>query len=156
VSNTIYVVGPTGSGKSFLANLLATSFNGTVVEGSSWIRKLTGCYEHGPEAAQRLAEATRKELSRDPEIALRTLREMTKDTSQFCVISGLRNPTDFSGLWQRRPGLLIVMQGEACNTFEREGIATILTLKTPDMTLTRGRYELPDVLKTILTKTHST
>lgn len=154
--NTIYLVGPTGSGKSFLANLLATSFNCDVVEGSAWIRKLTNCYEHGPEAAQRLAEATRKELAKDPEIALRTLRKMTADTNKLFVISGLRNPTDFSGLWEHRPGLLIQMRGEACNTFEREGIATILTLRKPDLTLTRGRYELPDVLRTILTKTHST
>ena len=149
MSQTAYIVGPTGSGKSYLATHLAAALGGEVVEGSSWIRKLTGCHQHGPEAAQMLSRASARELAKDPEVALRTLLSLTQDPSVRYFIAGLRNPVDFNGLWRHRPGVLIEMQGEAQSAFERDGVQAIVSIRTPDLRLTRGAYTVPSVAELV-------
>lgn len=143
----IYVIGPTGSGKSYLARLLADPLKGRIVEGSAWIRTLTGCWEHGPEAAEMLSRVSREYLQRDPEVSLRTLLELTRDQTQPVIVVGLRNPVDFFGLRAAYGGGFVIrLTGDPVTEFERDGLATIWSGCSPDITLTRGQYDIQEVL----------
>lgn len=143
----IYVIGPTGSGKSYLARLLAEHLGGRVVEGSSWIRTLTGCWEHGPAAAEMLSRESQEHLRRDPKISLRTLLELTRDQARPVIVVGLRNPVDFFGLRAvHGPGSVIRMSGVPVTDFERDGLAEIWRGCNPTLTLTLGEYDIQEVV----------
>lgn len=147
----IYVLGPTGSGKSYLARLLAEHLGGRIVEGSSWIRSLTGCWEHGPEAAALLSRASQEHLGRDPEISLRTLLQLVQDPPHPIIVVGLRNPVDFVGLQTAHgPGFVIRLTGDPVTEFERTGMAAIWAVRAPDLTLARGQYSIEAVVRRIL------
>ncbi len=142
----IFILGPTGSGKSFLANLLGQELQLPILEGSSWIRTLTGRWDHGPEAASFLAEASQALLRDDPTISLRTLRD--KDPGD-CIFVGLRNPVDFFGLYGYPDEVVIKMVGEPASAFEREGLGKIWKCLIPNITLEARKYVLQDVLREI-------
>ena len=139
----IFVLGPTGSGKSHLAKLLSQHLSLPVIEGSSWIRSITGRWDHGPEASQFLARESMKLLGQDPAISLRTLRE--KDPGN-CIFVGLRNPVDFFGLWGYPDEVVIKMIGEPTTDFERTGLAKIWGLVSPNLTLEAYNYDIEDVV----------
>jgi len=154
MTRSIYIVGPTGSGKSYLGHRLCEALGTTLVEGSTWVRALTGRWDHGPEASQYLSEVSARELQRDPHVSLRKLIELTADEGQGHVIAGLRNPVDFIGLWERRPGVSILLTGESTSEFERVGIEAILLYlhqvgRPPDLILRRGEYDFDTVLAKI-------
>lgn len=154
MARRIYIVGPTGSGKSYLGRRLCDALGATLVEGSSWVRALTGRWDHGPEASRYLSEVSERELHQDPHVSLRKLIELTADEGQDYVIAGLRNPVDFIGLWERHQGVSILLTGEATSEFERVGIEAILTYlhqvgRPPDLILRRGEYDFDAVLSKI-------
>jgi len=142
--------GPTGSGKSYLARLLAEHTGGRVVEGSAWIRSLTGCWEHGAEAAAMLSRASQEHLARDPEISLRTLLRIVQDPPHPVIVVGLRNPVDFFGLQAAHgPGFVIRLTGDPVTEFERAGMAAIWAARAPDLILTLGQYSIEAVVRKI-------
>lgn len=140
-----FVLGPTGSGKSHLAKLIGDHYKIPIIEGSSWIRKLTDCWEHTPEATRYLTEQSLIHLAFDPQISARILKE--QDTGN-CVFVGLRNPTDFNALYQ--PGDYIIwMAGEPVNEFEEYGLGVISGLVPINLFLTAHQYEFEKVVKEI-------
>jgi hypothetical protein len=41
------------------------------------------------------------------------------------------------------------MQGEAQSAFERDGVQAIVSIRTPDLRLTRGAYTVPSVAELV-------
>ena len=138
----LFILGTTGSGKSYLADQLARALQLPVLEGSSWIRRLTGVWEHGPVYSQALAEASQALLAMDPE---RSLKELRRHDPGQCIFVGLRNPVDYFGLVTPL-SITIRMVGEPTTDFEREGLAKIFKDREPDLTLTAYQYQLDEVL----------
>lgn len=137
----IFVLGPTGSGKSYLAKLIGDRFKLPVIEGSTWIRELTNCWDHTPEATAFLTKESIAQLAADPDISARALKE--KDTGN-CVFVGLRNPRDFAALYQEGD-FMIWMAGEPVTEFEEHGLGIIAGLVPIDLFLTAHEYDPEDL-----------
>jgi energy-coupling factor transporter ATP-binding protein EcfA2 len=143
----IFILGPTGSGKSYLANLLSKELGIPIIEGSAWIRTLTGRWDHGPEAAAFLSERSQELLKEDPDISLQTLQKLV-GASESCIVVGLRNPVDFHGLCDCER-CIIEMTGLPVTEFEQQGLEAIFKIADPDIVLKAPNYKLEDVLEGI-------
>jgi hypothetical protein len=138
----VFIIGPTGSGKSYLAQRLSEKTGVQIVEGGHWIRSLTNRWDHGPEAAEFLARESKQALAKDPEAALKAMRAAID--GKPAIVVGLRNVLDFKGLFE--PGdILVRMTGNPATEFESTGIAQIAALAPVKHTLTLGEYGNPEI-----------
>lgn len=130
----VIIIGPSGAGKSTLAAAIkAAAAEGVgdiaLIEGSQWIRERFQRWDHSPETAAFLAQRSKELLAEDPNIALRAMQNtLSKSHCRPSLVVGLRNPTDFVGLYDPTTTLVVVIAGEPANRWEEEGLSQIMSI----------------------------
>lgn len=117
----IFLIGPSRSGKTTLARRLVEAHPYlTAVSSSRWLR------DRLPSATvdELTSEATRV-LRAHPSIARDHVRAQMASASGGCVIEGIRNPIDFSCLFDPRSDAVVFLNGPSATSFERDGVAAI-------------------------------
>lgn len=98
----VFIIGPTGAGKSTLAHALGTALDAPVVSAGGWARAL-----FPDKSGKALAEAAVQRLREDPDVALHWICERVGCAKGFAVVEGIRNPRDFALLCNPQVDCLI-------------------------------------------------
>lgn len=136
----IFVVGYTGTGKTSIATWIAEDIGGTLISGSSWIKKELPEIEKmcdRESAVELMTKTSQSLLSKDHRCAAKVISAEVALATGTPVIEGLRNPTDFVELYNPSEDLIIYISRstskskdrqhkfQAATAFERLGIAAI-------------------------------
>jgi hypothetical protein len=118
----IFVMGTSGIGKTPFAKRVAEGLALPHIGASAWVRRLF-TVPSGLSREEQVAAMTAfstKALAEDPDACLRHLRSEPA-LAGACVIEGIRNPRDFSALWDPRKDLAIFLRHTAVapTAFER-------------------------------------
>lgn len=127
---SIFIVGPTGIGKTTLADRIATHFGLLRVSGSEWVKRRFGPFTGGDKAAYTAAITaySRRALGVDPRACVSYLRHNYDLDGAALVIEGLRNPHDFHQLFRPERDVVIVLQfrdSAGSSSFEIGGVRLI-------------------------------
>lgn len=99
----VFIIGPTGAGKSTLAQALGEKLGAHVVSAGGWARAAFPSKQR-----EELATAAVAKLREDPDVAIRWMeREGLEDGYQ--IVEGVRNPRDFALLCAPRRDAVIFL-----------------------------------------------
>lgn len=131
---SIFIVGPTGIGKTTLSDAVAARFGLQRVSGSEWVKRrfgeFTGTGASGDKAAYTAAITaySRQALRADPRACVSYLRHRYDLDGAALVVEGLRNPHDFHQLFRPERDVAIVLQfrdSAGSSSFEIGGVRLI-------------------------------
>lgn len=126
----IFVIGPSKTGKTPLADRLAASLGFARVSGSEWVRTQ---FKPGPDPSTFLADITaysQQELQRNPDVCVDFIFQKYNLVGKGgFVIEGLRNPRDFMLLFRPERDLVLFLDyynnPVTPTDFEEKGIRLI-------------------------------
>lgn len=129
---SIFIIGPTGVGKTTLANRLAEKFALRRVSASEWARRAFGpptdCAGDAVRYVEALTEFSRRALRADPQVCVRFVRSSYDVDGGALVIEGVRNPHDFHQLFRPERDVAVILwpaRAEWATDFERDGVMMI-------------------------------
>lgn len=128
----VFFIGPTKVGKSTLAWTLCFETPDVYlvpVQASKWIKEQysAASFASYPEYVAFLTQKSRELLAKDPDCAVKRIKQSFNCCGGGCLIEGVRNPRDFMQLFDYRKDLVVFLSRngmEVVNEFE-EGIEVI-------------------------------
>ena len=127
---SVFIVGPTGIGKTTLADRIAAHFGLQRISGSEWVKRRFGPFTGGDKAAYTTAITaySRQALRDDPRACVSYLRHRYDLDGAALVVEGLRNPHDFHQIFRPERDVAIVLQfrdAAGSSSFEIGGVRLI-------------------------------
>lgn len=121
--NNIFIIGPTGIGKTTLARNLASEYQYKLIGASEWVRtKFIGNTEE-------ITKSAIEELVKNPDVCVDFIKKNYPIHLGGFIIEGIRNPRDFAHLFQPNDIIIslsnfgIPIDGET--EFEKIGLCSI-------------------------------
>lgn len=128
----VFILGPSNSGKTSIANLVSQALVMPVISASDWVRKeFIGSTLPKQQLIEAMTSYSQKQLHQDPEVCLKHIRTNYPDveTKRGFILEGFRNPKDFLTLFNPRTDLVVRLSytGNPYHgmSFERKGILVI-------------------------------
>lgn len=111
---SIFVLGRSRTGKSPFAQEISRFFHAQHIGASEWVRSRFIADDYGDDRAAFVAAITKfslQQLAENPSACVDFIRSKY-DLGAFCVIEGLRNPSDFIKLFDSRKDAVVFLEHE--------------------------------------------
>lgn len=122
----VFIIGPTGAGKSTLARALGEKLGARVVSAGGWARAAFPSKQR-----EELATSAVAKLREDPDVAIRWIEERGGLEDGYQVVEGVRNPRDFALLCSPRRDALIFLDAPLAgpaSSWEADSLGALIGL----------------------------